>query len=646
MSGEITYMKKLLSIIIPSYNMEKYLPKCLGSLIVGDAALLQQLDIIVVNDGSKDKTSEIAHEWGRRVRVGVKGEGRTLDEGRKTSAEDFGRRAAAERKIAEWLDGVTRESFVAALEKLVEAKRLAGEYKFRSEMEVGTAIAAAARFFDEFARKVVVLSDGRCVYFTPDSRAKKRNVDNSVSWAEYAFHAVSNGGERLAGKTYNERWYNAHKAANFKLIEETLESEKCVPRVTSAHPELDSILFVGESHSGSALNVVTRMDECGNIDANLTEVTFEASSKRQKKPPRLVPLAEAVQTVVHHQITAGSNPSNSSIIANFPAAGQPAERLENGKWRMENGEGGSNSQTFTCSNGTEATITDYGVIRVIDKPNRHYGSCINAALPHARGVYVKVLDADDTFETEALKGFLNLLEQCQETSVDLIVSDFTIVDETGAITETRRYNLPKNEEFGLSDVSKLGDDLIMHGVAYRTDRVRAIGYRQTEGCVFTDSEWMFAPMMTIRRARHFDRPLYRYLVGRAGQSVSSGATAIQLKMMKSLMASFQNLKDGLSDDQLAYAQMELARIYRLTIDGYFHGRPLKELTRDFLPADKEMQKLCPAARIIGGRHFALFSTTAHPFYYVSLWQRIPFVRSMVPILVRLYNSVRAKTKAR
>ena len=28
MSGEITYMKKLLSIIIPSYNMEKYLPKC------------------------------------------------------------------------------------------------------------------------------------------------------------------------------------------------------------------------------------------------------------------------------------------------------------------------------------------------------------------------------------------------------------------------------------------------------------------------------------------------------------------------------------------------------------------------------------------------------------------------------------------
>ena len=35
----------------------------------------------------------------------------------------------------------------------------------------------------------------------------------------------------------------------------------------------------------------------GDMDANLTEVTFEASSKRAKKEPRLMPLAEAVETV-------------------------------------------------------------------------------------------------------------------------------------------------------------------------------------------------------------------------------------------------------------------------------------------------------------------------------------------------------------
>ena len=59
-------MDKTLTIIVPSYNMEAYLPKCLGCLVIDDKELLQKLDIIVVNDGSKDRTSEIAHEFESR----------------------------------------------------------------------------------------------------------------------------------------------------------------------------------------------------------------------------------------------------------------------------------------------------------------------------------------------------------------------------------------------------------------------------------------------------------------------------------------------------------------------------------------------------------------------------------------------------
>lgn len=42
--------------------MENYLHKCLDSLIVDDENL-QLLEILVVNDGSKDKSSQIAHEY-------------------------------------------------------------------------------------------------------------------------------------------------------------------------------------------------------------------------------------------------------------------------------------------------------------------------------------------------------------------------------------------------------------------------------------------------------------------------------------------------------------------------------------------------------------------------------------------------------
>ena len=61
--GSSVMFDKILSIIVPSYNMEAYLPKCLGSLIIDDKELLQELDVIVVNDGSKDRTSELAHEF-------------------------------------------------------------------------------------------------------------------------------------------------------------------------------------------------------------------------------------------------------------------------------------------------------------------------------------------------------------------------------------------------------------------------------------------------------------------------------------------------------------------------------------------------------------------------------------------------------
>lgn len=56
-------MDKILSVIIPTYNMEKYLHKCLNSLLVSDKSLFDQLEVLVINDGSKDSSSEIAHEY-------------------------------------------------------------------------------------------------------------------------------------------------------------------------------------------------------------------------------------------------------------------------------------------------------------------------------------------------------------------------------------------------------------------------------------------------------------------------------------------------------------------------------------------------------------------------------------------------------
>lgn len=55
-------MEKVLTIVIPTYNMQDYLRRCLDSLIVPEEQM-KQLEVLVINDGSKDNSSVIAHEY-------------------------------------------------------------------------------------------------------------------------------------------------------------------------------------------------------------------------------------------------------------------------------------------------------------------------------------------------------------------------------------------------------------------------------------------------------------------------------------------------------------------------------------------------------------------------------------------------------
>ena len=54
-------MNKIISFIIPSYNVEKYLSKALESFLAGD--VLDKIEVLIVNDGSKDSTATVANEY-------------------------------------------------------------------------------------------------------------------------------------------------------------------------------------------------------------------------------------------------------------------------------------------------------------------------------------------------------------------------------------------------------------------------------------------------------------------------------------------------------------------------------------------------------------------------------------------------------
>ena len=54
-------MEKVISIVIPTYNMESYLRNGLNSLLISNG--IERIEVIIVNDGSKDNSLAIANEY-------------------------------------------------------------------------------------------------------------------------------------------------------------------------------------------------------------------------------------------------------------------------------------------------------------------------------------------------------------------------------------------------------------------------------------------------------------------------------------------------------------------------------------------------------------------------------------------------------
>ena len=107
---------KLLSIAIPCYNSEAYMAKCIESLLIGG----EEVEIIVVNDGSKDRTAEIAREYQEKYPTIVKAVNK--ENGGHGSAVNAGLENATGLyfKVVDSDDWVDAEAYKAILCKLAE----------------------------------------------------------------------------------------------------------------------------------------------------------------------------------------------------------------------------------------------------------------------------------------------------------------------------------------------------------------------------------------------------------------------------------------------------------------------------------------------------------------------------------------------
>lgn len=188
--------------------------------------------------------------------------------------------------------------FEAGLEQVLDTGAGELRYVFKTPQDRQLILDGAKEFFREFSRKEICLSDGRTAYFRPDLRAFDRGA--VTAWAEYCIHSVTSSGKKIPGKDFAERIYNHHKRENMDRIEPIIREENVFGKFNNQKPEYDAVIFTGSSNRGNRLEIITRLDDYGNINADLTEVTVLLIKKNLKYPPHR-PLTEVVEAVAFHQ---------------------------------------------------------------------------------------------------------------------------------------------------------------------------------------------------------------------------------------------------------------------------------------------------------------------------------------------------------
>ncbi|WP_018674742.1 glycosyltransferase family 2 protein [Riemerella columbina] len=158
--------------------------------------------------------------------------------------------------------------------------------------------------------------------------------------------------------------------------------------------------------------------------------------------------------------------------------------------------------------------------RVISKENGGYGSVLSRGIKEATGKYCKVLDSDDWYDNAAFEAFVSQLTQLD---TDVVVTDYVkeyIFENRSELLSLSEVQPNKKYDLDQEIANLDSSTFVMHRLAYKTEVIRKAKIDFPEKIFYTDTLFALLPLLFAKDLYYINVPLYRYLIGRDGQTVA------------------------------------------------------------------------------------------------------------------------------
>lgn len=292
-----------------------------------------------------------------------------------------------------------------------------------------------------------------------------------------------------------------------------------------------------------------------------------------------------------------------------------------------------------------------GVVRVIDKCNGNYGSCINVGLGKISGEFVKVLDADDCFDTSSFATYLKCLKTVPD-DVELVLTDYSQVDLSGKEIRCFRNSWLCDSAGRLSAMPDgLIKAMFLPMITFRSEIFNGLSYHQSEGISYSDQEWDWYPMAKVKKYIYLPVSVYRYLMGREGQTADLNYWRKNFWMFQKVIGrmatDFHSVLAIATEESKRYLKVRLqsrvAIVYDTTLRAFYDwglGALSRDETQLLVEFDHRIKEHAPE---LYGEHEAAKWQYGLPFHYVSYFRKTQGDAGLYFRIARLYSKCMGKT---